>query len=248
MSKTLHDTDVKRMQSKGKLSSLQKYAQIAVGSTSLLQLIRYELIYLICVGLPGIIGFAARRLLYPFIFSSMGKGSTLGRNVSIRGATKIKIGKNVLIDDNCTLDARGETTEIVIGDNVIISGGTTIRARNAQLTIGKGCSIGRNCLLGTDRSLFLGEEVLLGAYTYLCAGGLHRFDMPEASVISQGILESKGIVVADGAWLGTRVTVLDGVTIGRGSVVGAHSLVNRDLPELIIAHGSPARIQRKRNE
>lgn len=241
-----NSVDVKQFGKDGSQSALKKYGQVAVGSTSLLALLRYESILFLCTNLFGAAGIVLRRFFYTYIFQDFGRNVTVGRGVTIRGAGKIRIGDNVMIDDGCVLDARGEGTEIVIGDDVILSGATVVRARNAELHIGRGCSIGRNCLLGTDRKLLVGEEVLLGAYTYLCAGGVHRFDGPEVSVLSQGILESEGIEVGDGAWLGARTTVLDGVTIGRGTVVGAHSMVNRSLPEMSIAFGSPARVRKKR--
>ncbi len=238
--------DLKKVAVDQSLSSLQKYGLIAVGDTSFFSLIRYEIILFFASGLSGLPGYALRRLLYPFLFASMGKNVSIGRHVAIRGAKKIRIGNNVMIDDNCVLDARGEGTEIVLDDNVLVSGNTVIRARNASLRIGSRCSIGRSCLLGTDHSLELGEEVLLGAYTYLCAGGVHRFNGRETSVLCQGVEQSKGIVIGDGAWLGTRTTVLDGVQIGKGSVVGAHSLVNNSLPGMVVAYGSPAKVVRKR--
>ena len=242
----MNTVDLKKIGADRTQSNLRKYAMVAVGSPSLLALARYEIIYLLCSGLPGALGLACRRMLYPFIFASFGKNVSIGRNVSIRGAGKISIGANVMIDDNCVLDARGDNTQIRIDDDVLVSGSTVIRARNAVLHIGQGCSIGRNCLLGTDHSLILGREVLLGAFTYLCAGGNHHFEGPEISVISQGLKESKGIVIGDGAWLGARTTVLDGMTVGQGSVVGAHSLVNRSIPAMVVAHGCPAKVQRAR--
>lgn len=238
--------DIKQLDADESQSALRKYARVTTGSPSLLNLLRYEFILFICTSLFGAVGIAFRRFLYPAIFKSFGKNVTIGRNVTIRGAGKIRIGKNVMIDDGCVLDARGDQTEIVIGDNTLISGDTVIRARNALIDIGEGCSIGRSCLLGTDRKIILGDEVLLGAYTYICGGGVHKFDSPEVSVLSQGIEESKGIEIGMGAWLGTRTTVLDGVDVGKGAVVGAHSLVTKTIPEMVIAFGSPARVQKER--
>jgi acetyltransferase-like isoleucine patch superfamily enzyme len=240
------NVDLKKISKDSSQSTLRRYARIAVGSDSLLALLRYELVMLVCSGLFGALGMVLRRMLYPLVLSSMGRNISIGRNVTIRGSSMISIGNNVMIDDNCVIDARGEGCRIEIEDDVLVSGGTVIRARNGRLRVGRGSSIGRNCLLGTDHRLEVGEEVLVGAYTYLCAGGLHRFNGSELSVLCQGVDQSKGITVGDGVWLGARVTLLDGVTVGRGSVIGAHSLVNRDIAEKMIAHGSPARVTRGR--
>jgi acetyltransferase-like isoleucine patch superfamily enzyme len=67
--------------------------------------------------------------------------------------------------------------------------------------------------------------------------------------IRQQPLESKGdIIIEDEAWLGVGVTVLDGVRIGKGAVVGAGSVVTKDIPEGAIAFGVPARVIRMRGE
>ncbi len=245
MEKKIDNVDVKQFTKGGKRSAVKKYADVAAGDSSLLVLLKYELIMFFCINFFGAAGIMLRRIFYKYLFKSFGRNVTIGRNVSVRGPGKVIIGDNVMIDDGCVLDARGDT-EIIIGDDVILSGGTVVRGRDAYLSIGRGCSIGRNCLLGTDRKLVVGEEVLLGAYTYLCAGGVHRFDGPEVSVISQGVNESQGIEVGNGAWLGARVTVLDGVTVGEGAVIGAHSMVNRDFPAMAVGFGSPAKVQQNR--
>lgn len=238
--------DVKQMTRRSSMAALKQYARLTVGSDSMVRLMGYELIMTFCSGLFGCAGLAMRRYFYRFVFLRMGKNVSIGRNVTIRGGNRISIGDNVMIDDNCVLDARGEDSSIQLGNGVLLSGSTVIRSRNAEISIGSGCSIGRNCLLGSDSRLVVGDEVLLGAYTYLCAGGLHRFEGPEVSILSQGVDNSKGIVVSKGVWLGTRTTVLDGVTVGQGTVVGAHSLVNRSLPPMIVAYGSPAKVVRER--
>jgi acetyltransferase-like isoleucine patch superfamily enzyme len=55
-----------------------------------------------------------------------------------------------------------------------------------------------------------------------------------------------GVTIGEHAWLGTRVTVLDGVKIGRHAVIGAHSLVKDDVPDYAVAVGTPAKIIRMR--
>ena len=229
----------------GLKSAFLKYTEFAVGSQSWAAFIKFELIYTLFASLGGALGLACRRLFYPKIFAAVGKNTNFGKNVGIRGATKIFIGDNVSIDDNCFLDARG--SRIVIGDNVIISGGTVLRTRSdGELRVGDGCSIGRNCLLGTESKLVLGKDLLLAAYVYISAGGRHRYDDLETPIIKQGVAPSQGVEIADGCWLGARVMVLDGATIGRGTVVGAHSLVTKSLPEMVVAYGTPARIAKSR--
>jgi len=227
-------------------SAWRTYARFAVGVPSLPRLLRYELLTALCAARGGALGIAMRKLFYPAMCGSLGKGCVIGRHVTLRGSANIHIGRRVLIDEGCLIDARGPQAEIRIGDGVIISRNTTIRARNAGLVIGEGSDIGANCLLATDSRMEIGREVLMAAYVYLIGGGLHGVDASEPIVMRQGVARGKGIRIGDGAWIGARCSVLDGADIGSGSVIGAHSLVTRSIPPMRIAYGSPATVKRAR--
>lgn len=227
-------------------SSAGKYAELAVGDDSIIHWVVYEVLTLVLSGMPGALGYGLRRLFYPLLFASMGRDVTIGRHVTLRGARKIHLGDGVTIDDDCVLDARGATGSIHLHNKVLLARSTIVRARDGTLVIGEGSDIGSRCILGTDSHLEIGKNVLLAAFTYLVAGGNHNFTNPEIPVIQQGCTSKGGIRVGDGAWLGARVTVLDGVTIGENAIVGAHALVTRDLPASTISHGSPAKVVRQR--
>ncbi len=230
----------------GKGSAWRTYARFATGTSTLPQLLRYELITGLCAASGGAFGIALRKLLYPMILGRLGGGTVIGRNVTIRGGANIHIGRNVLIDEGCLIDARGLQSRIEIGDGVIVSRHSIIRSRNAVLEIGAGSDVGANCLLATDCHLGIGRQVLIAAYVYLVAGGLHRMDGDDPVIMNQGMEAGKGIRVGDGAWIGTRSSILDGADIGAGSVIGAHSLVTRPIPEGVVAYGSPATVRRAR--
>ncbi len=74
----------------------------------------------------------------------------------------------------------------------------------------------------------------------------HNFSDPNIPINQQG-LTCKGILIEDDCWLGTGVRVLDGVTIGRGSIVGAGAVVTKSLPPYSIAVGVPARVIDRRD-
>jgi acetyltransferase-like isoleucine patch superfamily enzyme len=112
--------------------------------------------------------------------------------------------------------------------------------------IDDGADIGCNCIIGTDSRVHIGQDVLVAAYAYLVAGGNHNIDDPEVPIIRQGVTRRGGITIGNGAWLGTRVTILDGCDVGEGTVVGSHALVTRSLPARVIAHGTPATVVRER--
>jgi acetyltransferase-like isoleucine patch superfamily enzyme len=227
-------------------ASWRQYARLAVGGEALGPFLRYELVTGTLSGFPGALGLWLRRKAYTGLFGACGRGLILGRNVTIRGAARIRIGKNVAIDDNAVLDARGAEASIEIGDGVLISRNTIVRTRNGRIAIGAGSDVGSNCILGTDSRLEIGRDVLIAAFTYVTAGGHHRYDDPSVPIIRQGFISKGGVTIGDDVWIGSHVAVLDGVSIGSGSVVGAHSLVNKSLAERSIAWGIPATRQRER--
>lgn len=227
-------------------SPLERYMLLAVGRTGLGALVVYELVTLLASGCPGALGYWLRRRTYRWILGGMGRDVTIGRNVTIRGGKKITIGRGVFIDDNCVLDARGEDASIVIEDGVLIARNTIVRARNGTAAIESGSDIGCNCIIGTDSEVRIGKDVLVAAYVYFVAGGNHRFDDLSVPIIRQGTISKGGIRVGDGAWIGTRATVLDGVEIGHGAVVGSHALVTGSIPPMTVAYGTPARVVRGR--
>jgi acetyltransferase-like isoleucine patch superfamily enzyme len=106
--------------------------------------------------------------------------------------------------------------------------------------------VGANCILATDSRLEIGRDVLIAAFTYISAGGGHRYDRLDVPMIRQGFNSKGGVVLEDDLWIGAHTTILDGVRIGAGSIVGAHSLVNASLEPRSIAWGVPARRQRSR--
>ena len=221
-------------------ASWRQYARLAVGREGLGALLHYELVTGMLSGWPGAAGLWLRRKLYPGLLAACGRGLIIGRNVTIRGASRIRLGRNVAIDDNVVLDARGADASIELGDGVLISRNTILRARNGRIAIGDGSDIGANCVLATDSQLEIGREVLIAAYVYVTAGGNHRYDDVSIPIIRQGFSSKGGGRIGDDVWIGAHSTVLDGVAIATGCVVGAHSLVNRSLAERSVAWGVPA--------
>ncbi len=241
-----YETAVSELQTSGKGGALKKYMALAVGSDSLMELIKYDLITGAFSGFPGALGYLLRQKLYRCILGKMGRGVAIGKNVTIRGARKIRLGSNVLIEDNCSIDARAGDSRIVIGDNVMVARNTIMRARSGEITINDGTSVGSDCIIATDSKIAVGKDVLIAAYCYVSSGGSHNYDDTTLPIIKQGVTRKGGIVIGDGAWLGARVTVLDGVTVGEGAIIGAHSLVNKEVPPMSISFGTPAKVLRMR--
>lgn len=119
-----------------------------------------------------------------------------------------------------------------IGKGTSISRGTTVLDIH-NLTIGEDCSIGFRCMLDARGGITIGHDVVLASDTHLITG---RHD-PQADDFAASF---RPIIIGDYAWVASRSTIVDGVTLGRGAVVGACSLVLRDVDAMQIVAGVPA--------
>jgi acetyltransferase-like isoleucine patch superfamily enzyme len=222
-------------------SSRAKYAALVVGQPGLGALLRYELVVSIAQARAGALGLALRKALYPALLGSCGRNVVFGQNVVLRHPHKIHIGSNVVVDDNCLLDAKGTTNRgIRIGDGVFIGRNTILSCKDGDIELADGANIGFNCELFSASRVTIGRDVLMAAYSYVI-GGDHDFSDPGAPVLAQG-RTSAGVAIGDGAWLGAGVKILDGVQVGEHAVVGAGAVVRESVPAHAIAVGIPARV------
>jgi len=225
-------------------SSLRKYRDLYYGNTSLAFVCRAELTAWFCASATGAWGLFMRSRLLPGLFASCGGNTFFGRNVTLRHSRKIRLGSNVIIDDNCLLDAKGETNSgIIIEDNVFIGRNTMIYCKNGNVRIKKGASISSNCTIFSSNDLTIGEGTLVGGYSYLLSGGEYDCGPDAPPFAEQTGMPSVGpLSVGDNCWLGARVLVLDAACIGNHAVVGGGAVVNKPLPADSVAVGVPARL------
>ncbi|HNW59302.1 MAG TPA: flippase-like domain-containing protein [bacterium] len=225
-----------------KRSPLHKYAEIVIGPLQLWRLIKYEMVTLFCMPLPGMIGYALRQISLPALLRRQGKGTVWSRNVTLRHPHKISVGKRCVIEEYCSLSAQGDDdSAITLGEEVLLGRGTVLGTRNGIIEIGDYSNIGANCRLGTTTRIRFGKHVLLAANCYI-GGAQHKFDRRDVPIMRQGYESKGGVVIEDDVWLGAGVMVLDGVTIGTGSVIGAAAVVTRNVPPYSIALGIPAKV------
>ncbi len=222
-------------------SSRAKYAELVVGRPGLGALLKYELIVMFAQSWPGALGLVIRKALYPKLLGSCGRNVVFGQHVVLRHPHKIHIGSNVVIDDNCLVDAKGDTNSgIRIGDGVFVGRNTILSCKNGDIELADGANLGFNCEVFSASRVTIGKRVLMAAYTYVI-GGDHDFSDPSKSVLDQ-TRTSAGVTIGDGVWLGAGAKILDGVTLGDGAVIGAGAVVRESVPANAIAVGIPARI------
>jgi acetyltransferase-like isoleucine patch superfamily enzyme len=136
---------------------------------------------------------------------------------------------------------------IAIGSRVFIGGGSWIAAlenvknNGTAVSIGSDTSISGVCAISAISSVIIEDHVLF-ALNVQVSDHKHRYDFKELPIKLQGIDKIAPVRICQGSWIGQNVVICPGVTVGRGAVIGANSLVNRDVPEFSVAAGSPARI------
>lgn len=239
-------TDIQKEFGAGR-SKRQRYADLVIGQSGWWPLIRYELVLLACSWVPGALGLFLRSKLYPLILGRVGRNVAFGQNVVLRHPHKIQIGNNVVIDDQCCLDAKGTTNRgIVLADGVFLGRNTILSCKNGDIQLDEDANIGFNVEVFSAANVRVGRSVLIAAYTYL-VGGDHLFDRTDIPVLAQG-RTARGIEVGDNVWLGAHVVVTDGSRVGRDAVIGAGAVVIGDIPDFHIAAGVPARVVRDRRE
>jgi acetyltransferase-like isoleucine patch superfamily enzyme len=190
-----------------------------------------------------------RGLFWKYRFRECGKRLLIGKNTNIQFQNYISLGSNVLIGDYTYINGFSHDG-FRIGNNVRIREFGWIQATSDLNDPGKGLQIyddvyvGPRCYFGAGGGITIGSKVVIGAGVELLAEN-HCFEDSETPIQDQGV-SRKGIHIEDDVWIGNRVIVLDGVHIERGAVIGAGSVVTKDVPPNAIVAGNPARILRYR--
>jgi acetyltransferase-like isoleucine patch superfamily enzyme len=167
-------------------------------------------------------------------------------NTATMDGDRIKTGKNIFIDDKVLIYQEPQAGTVQLADRVKIHEDTHILVgRGGSVNIGADTSIHRGCQIESyQASINIGCRVEIAPR---CAFQSFDHGMAPELPISKQPLTTKGpILIEDDAWLGYGVIVLSGVCIGEGAVIGAGSVVTKDVPAGAIAVGVPARVVRMR--
>ena len=113
-----------------------------------------------------------------------------------------------------------------------------------DLTIGDNSGIGRDSIIASH--VRIGNGVMMGPQCIIYTRN-HKFSDINVPMFKQGFSEVKPVEISDDVWIGARVTILPGVKIGKGAVIGAGSVVTKDVPEYAVIGGNPTRVIKYRN-
>ncbi len=155
---------------------------------------------------------------------------------------QVQAGKNVYIGKHCALKGK---SNIVLDDGVTVRPYTQIWSGGGTVRIGNGSEIGERCRISIANSLEIGEKVLLSPNVYITDCD-HEYRNISVPVIDQGIAQKgQTVSIGYGSYIGINAVIVGNVKIGKHCVIGANSVVTKDVPDYCVAVGSPARVIKK---
>lgn len=150
----------------------------------------------------------------------------------------------VFLGRRVELSARTGYGRLVVGRWVHLGDGNAIRCHEGNLRIGDKCVFGRsntvNCFLDVE----IGATTIVADWVYVCDFD-HVYDDIHVPIKDQGIVKSP-VRIGPDCWVGTKVTVLRGTTVGHGSVLAAHAVVRGEVPPMSVVAGVPGRVVKDR--
>ena len=164
------------------------------------------------------------------LFQSCGTGISVSPSLVYMGLNNVSVGKNFRAGERLklrTFDSWGNlryTPQITIGDNVYIE---------------------TDCHISAINKVSIGNNVLMASFVYISDhshGNVNDVDGVVVVPLERPLYSKGPIIIEDDVWLGEKVSVMPDVHIGRGAIIGANSVVTKDIPPYAVAVGSPAKV------
>lgn len=170
----------------------------------------------------------------------------------------IKIGDNSLIENmkfNCR--SKEEKIYLTIGEDSVIDG--TINLENAEMKIGNRVLINEGTTFYCTKGITIGNDVMISWGCTIVDSNMHsiisadrlketknaRKEIENHTMgqnVDRSVIKSSPILIKDKAWIGFNSIIMKGVTIGEGAIVGAGSVVSKNVPDYAVVVGNPAKI------
>ncbi len=162
---------------------------------------------------------------YKYYFKFLGRGAFLVKPFRIDGGKGITIGDGAFFQRGVWLYCCG------------------IDGIKASLSVGKGCVFGYNNHITSVREVIIGDHVLTANGVYI-SDNLHEYENINTPIMCQPVRFKRPVMIGSGAWIGENVSII-GANVGCNSVIGANSVVTRDIPDYCVAIGAPAVVIRQ---
>lgn len=171
--------------------------------------------------------------------------------------SKCTIGSKTIIFEEANIcNFLNDKSRLCIGEQSRIRGELMVFPNNGKIIVGEWCYIGDSTRIWSAKNIIIGDRVLISHGV-----NIHDFNSHPSSALRRheqavGIFEkghtgdladvaSSDIIIEDDVWIGFGSTILKGVKIGKGSIIGANSLVTQDIPEYCVVVGNPAQVVKK---
>lgn len=171
--------------------------------------------------------------------------------------SKCTIGKKTVILEGANLcNLLKDKSKLCIGNESRIQGELMVYPNNGNITLGEYCYVGVSTRIWSAKSIVIGDRVLISHGVNIHDFNSHPSSSSRRHLQEIGIFEnghtgdlndvpSARIIIEDDVWIGFGSTILKGVRIGRGSIVGANTVVTHDVPEYSVVVGNPAQVIKK---
>jgi acetyltransferase-like isoleucine patch superfamily enzyme len=171
--------------------------------------------------------------------SVLSRGRLRARLLAVRGA---RVGERSSIGPRCAVD---RPWCVEIGNRVVLESDVYLKmvADDSRLKLGESVFLGRGVEFDVIQAVSIGPHTVIAPRCFVTD---HNHGIAADLRIDQQPCLAAPIIIGGDVWLGTGVVVLPGVTIGDGAVIGANSVVTKDVPPMTVAAGSPAKFLRAR--
>ena len=224
----------------GTIKKIQLYIKHVTGRTGALRFLWQGMLFLLFKQFPTIVGTYLRPIAYGIILGESKTGCLIERDVRFEVPSKIFLSHRVFIGESCWISTGSIDGEIRLGSDAFIAHRCTLTGQGGKILIGEHVHLSRNSYINGAGDVEIGRDTLFGP-NVVVAGGTHNYQRSDIPIRLQGGAKLK-ISIGEDVWLSANVCVMPGVTIGKGSVVGAGAVVTKDIPEYSIAVGVPAKV------
>jgi acetyltransferase-like isoleucine patch superfamily enzyme len=179
----------------------------------------------------------------------------LARHAHDSGLDRVRAASGVRFGPQSRVINPGAVDRITIGANTLVDGELLVHDYGGTIALGEACYVGPGTRIWSGESLVIGDHVFIAHNVTIVDTNAHQLDaseraehyqrtVVEARPFEKGSIETAPVRIESHAWINFNVAILKGVTVGRGAIIGAGSVVTKDVPPNVLCAGNPARVIR----